>query len=85
MLVFNIASALSHLRNKLQIRNPYDGARIPMIDLIRGARSPSREESDLLRQYFNQADRYLGIQSTAMLLRAIELVERMTAQGDPIR
>ena len=80
--VFNLAAALAFLQNKPQTQSQFEAAQRVMSLLIQGARSPSSEEGDFLRQSFNQADRHFGIQSGAMLVRAFEIVDQAGADGE---
>lgn len=53
-----------------------------MVELIRGVRRPGQEESAILLNSFNLADRYFGVQSRTNLVRAYELVDRtITSDG----
>jgi hypothetical protein len=45
---------------------------------------PSQDEGDFLRQCFNQADRHIGIQNKATLVRAIEFVDRKIAGAESL-
>ena len=80
--VFNLAVALAHLKNKPQILTQFEAAQRIMSQLIQGARSPSQEESDFLRQSFNLADRHFGMQSGANLVRAFDVVDRTITSND---
>ena len=76
------SAALAFLKNKPQTQSQFEAAQRVMSLLIQGARSPSSEEGDFLRQSFNQADRHFGIQSGAMLVRAFEIVDQAGADGE---
>ncbi len=82
--VFNLAAALAYLQNRPQTQSQFEAAQRVMSLLIQGARSPSPEEGDFLRQSFNQADRHFGIQSGAMLVRAFEIVDQAGADGETV-
>ena len=80
--VFNLAVALAHLQHKPQIQTQFEAAQQIMSQLIQGARSPSHEEGDFLRQSFNLADRRFGMQSGANLVRAFDFVDRTITPYD---
>lgn len=75
--VFDLAFALAHLQNKSQAQMQFEAAQKILIRLIKEARGPSQEEGNFLCQRFNQADHYFGIQNTAILVRAVEMVVRL--------
>ena len=83
--VFNLGVALCHLRNKVQLQGPFEAAQGVMVALIKEARCPTREESVLLTQCFNLADRTIGVQSKASMVRAIEFVDQLIARGQAAR
>jgi hypothetical protein len=82
--VFNIAVALAYQRKNTQRQAQYETAQTLMATLIREMRVPSAEESNFLYQCFNQADRYIGIQTKIALIRAIELVDKAIETGEAI-
>lgn len=77
--VFDLAFALAHLQNKPQAQMQFEAAQKVLIRLIKEARGPSQDEGKILCQCFNQADYYFGIQNTAILVRAVEMVVRLKA------
>ena len=83
--VFNLGVALSHLRGKPQLQDQFEAAQQVMVNLIKGPRGPTADEGLLLSRCFNTADRMIGIQSRANLIRAIEFVDQRIASGHAVQ
>ena len=80
MGIFNIAFALAYLQNNSHVLHQFEVAQMSLMGLIQEKRSPNQDEGNSLRQYFNQADRYIGIQNRATLVRAIGLVNHVAGK-----
>ncbi|WP_422897920.1 hypothetical protein [Propionivibrio sp.] len=82
MGVFNIAFALAYLQRNLAILKQFEAAQLTLMRLIQEKRIPDHEEGDSLCHCFNQADRFIGIQSKASFVRATELVNHVIARKE---
>ena len=69
---------LEVLQHPLQTKQQFEAAQSIVIQLMKDARRPEQDEINFIRQCFNQADRHIGIQSKAMLVKAIELATLMS-------
>ena len=78
--VFNIAVALAHHQKKTPLQQHYEAAQLVMVELIQRQRPPDPVEGYLLRQTFNEADRYIGFQTQAKLVQAIEFASQLLTQ-----
>jgi translation initiation factor 2B subunit (eIF-2B alpha/beta/delta family) len=79
--VFNIVGVLAHMHRNGQLQGNVDTAQQVLLGLIEEKRPPTPEEATLLRQVFNQADRYIGIQNTVSMAKAIRYTDREIAAG----
>lgn len=77
MGVFNIAFAVAYLQKDFPNKQQFTSAQIILMRLIEEHRSPDQDVGNSLRQCFNQADRYIGIQNRVSLLRAIEFTNQV--------
>lgn len=79
--VFNIVGVLAHMHRNAPLQDNIDAAQQVLLGLIEGKRPPTPDEANLLRQVFNQADRYIGLQNTIALAKAIRYSDREIAAG----
>ncbi|MFZ4539225.1 hypothetical protein [Propionivibrio sp.] len=82
MGVFNIAFVLAYLQNNVPIMRQFETAQLTLMRLIQEMRCPNQDEGNSIRQCFNQADRFIGSQSKASLVRAIELVDHVASKDE---
>ena len=83
--IFNIAVAIAHFQENEAMQRQYQAAQDVMVQLIREERQPTAAERAFLLQCFNVADRTIGIQNKVQLVRAIEFVDRIIADGDAVQ
>lgn len=79
--VFNLASVLAHLHRNAPLQANFDTAQKILITLIEKQRLPIPEEGSILRQAFNQADSYIGLQNTVSMAKAIQYSDAEHAAG----
>lgn len=79
--VLNISGVLAHMHGNAQLQTNFDNAQKVLVELIGAQRSPTSEEGSVLRQAFNQADSYIGIQNTLSMAKAIRYVDREIMAG----
>lgn len=77
--IFNIATALAHFKGNAELQSEFDGAQDVLVRLIEEGRAPDAEEGVQIREAFNLADQWIGIQDTAILTRAINYANKETA------
>jgi len=78
--VFNVATALAHMRRDLRSIPYYEAALVLLLDI---ARNGLHEQANAhrLRRYFNSADDYLLRHSRPELQRAVHLVRQQILSG----
>lgn len=77
--IFNVATTLAHFKGHAELQAEFDKAQDVMVKLIEDGRAPNAAEGTLLREAFNLADQWIGIQDTAVLTRAINYANKATA------
>lgn len=78
--VFNVATALAHMRRDLRSIRYYEASLVLLLDI---ARSGLHEQANVhrLRRYFNSADDYLLRHSRQELEHAVHLVRQQILSG----
>lgn len=77
--LFNVATALAHFKGHAELQAVFDGAQEILVGLMRETRAPDDAEREPLREAFNLADQWIGIQDTAILTRAINYANKEIA------
>jgi len=77
--IFNIATTLAHFKAHSELQAEFDKAQDVLVKLIEDGRAPDAAEGALLREAFNLADQWIGIQDTAVMTRAINYANKETA------
>lgn len=77
--LFNVATALAHFKGHVELQAVFDGAQDVLLQLMEDMRAPDDAESERLREAFNLADQWIGIQDTAILTRAINYANKEIA------
>lgn len=82
--VFNIAIAIAHKKSSGIRQSKFESGQRIVEALIRDGRVPTEAEALNLCAVFNEADRYLGVQTRSALIGAIATVEAAVKAGDAV-